>query len=268
MRKATGGRGTGKEFGVQFNPRGEEIHGCDERTPLMMERETLCRAHPKLAIVILQRKQGSTSETIRRGFDMERTDFMRFLKTGTEGRPCYDVCPRKCAPTCGERAERILKHRKNYERVVVVPCVATTSILWVSAVRTTRGIYDDAIFVCETDGQAILLGRIVSTPTPTQALAAKDCRPSLHGNMAIQAGNPQHQQTKEPSISGVRSRSQGHGRPRQWGIRTAYLGINIHKGGRTTTSSRVVNHPPGSVGCVLLQGDRTAEKERAEQFCL
>lgn len=74
-----------KNSASSLTPECEEIHGCDERTPLMMERETLCRAHPKLAIVIFATEAGLDLETIRRGFDMERTDFMRFLKTGTEG---------------------------------------------------------------------------------------------------------------------------------------------------------------------------------------
>lgn len=143
--------------------------------------------------------------------------------------------------------ERILKHRKNYERVVVIALRGYYLDSMGKRGENDRGIYDDAIFVCETDGQGHIAGAYRFNANTDPSISRKGIAVLRTGTWRYKPGIHNISKPKNRQYPAfVQDRKVTVDRD-GGASETAYLGINIHKGGRTTTSSE---------GCQTIHPDQ------------
>lgn len=136
-----------------------------------------------------------------------------------------------------EEIEKILNHRRNRERVCVVALRGYYLDSMGKPGENDRGIYDDALFIVETDG----LGTVLRAHRYNA-----NTDPSIHrpGIANLKAGSWRY----KPGIHGL-SKPKNRQYPafvqaapvvveRDGGkVESGYFGINIHRGSQNSTSS-------------------------------
>jgi lysozyme len=133
---------------------------------------------------------------------------------------------------------KILKHRKNYERVVVIALRGYYLDSMGKPNQNDRGIYDDAAFIVETDGQGVIKGVYRYNFNTDPSIGRKGIavlrtgtwryKPGIHG-----LSHPVGPRRYPAFVQAAKVIVDRDGKGEDEG----FFGINIHRGGKTTTSS-------------------------------